>query len=140
MEEKEKNEPEMITSQQFKEYAVKAYGDGFGRFSVQAKEPVGGYYDGYGYVEFDKPREEFICCIWHGPHCVFGPNELVPNETIFSLSTSEPIFFTPAEIVAKFTFSGKNPFSGEKEPEGTPYWHGLMHIKRRIREFAKAKS
>ena len=133
-------ELEQITLQKFKEHS-EGVGNWYGKFSIMPKEPLEGYYDGYGYVEFSSPRsEEFWCRMWNGPHCLFGTIELIPGKTIVTGTLTEPIFYTPSEVTEFFIFTGKNPLTKQKEPEGTPYWHGLMHIKRRIREFAKAKS
>lgn len=135
---KENEELEQLNLPKLREYVSKE-SNWHGKFSLQAKEPLPGYFDGYGYVEFEKPREEFWCRLWTGPHCLFGTIELIPYRTIVTGTVSEPIFFTPREVTELFIFSDKNPLNNQKEPEGTPYWHGLMHIKRRIREFAKEK-
>ena len=124
-----------IFADEFCEEWDKAYSNWFGKFCLKAKEPLTQYNDGYGTMVFD-PKEFFWCHIWHGPHCVYGASELIPNVTIVTGVKCSPMFFSPKDVIEKFVFADRNPFTSRYVPAHTPYWDALQEIKKQIRENA----
>lgn len=116
----------------------KAFDNWHGKFHLRAKKTMTACNGGYGTSVFD-PKESFWCHIWHGPHCIFGATELIPDVTIVTGVKCSPMFFSPKEVVEKFVFEDKNPFTSRYVPAHTPYWDALQKIKQQIRENA-AKS
>lgn len=113
----------------------RAYDDWYGKFSLHALVPVRCYWDGYSEVHFE-PMSDFWCHIWHGPHCIYGRKELIPGVTIVTNTNSSPMFLSPKEVIEKFEFSHRNPFTGGKEQVGTTYYNRLEVIKAQIRKNA----
>lgn len=125
-----------IYNDEFLEEWNRAYNNWYGKFSLRAKEPVRQYWDGYSEVHFSDPQTDFWCHIWQGPHCVFGRTELIPNVTIVTGANCSPMFFTPKEIVEKFDFSNRNPFTGKWEAPSTTYGKALQRLKEQIQHNA----
>lgn len=126
-----------IYQSEFLEEWNRAYNDWYGKFSLHAKKPVHCYWDGYSEVHFD-PVSDFWCHIWKGPHCIYGRKELIPGVTIVTNTNSNPIFLSPKEVMDKFEFSHRNPFTGKWELSGTTYSVRLEAIKASI--FANAEA
>ena len=89
-------------------------------------------------VHFSEPITDFWCHIWNGPHCVYGRNELIPGVTIVTHTNTSPMFFSPKEIMEKFEFSHRNPFTGKREPDDSTYGKRLEAIKAQIKTNAAA--
>ncbi len=131
-------ELQRIYQPEFLEEWHRAYNDWYGKFSLCAKEPVRCYWDGYSEVHFSEPVSDFWCHIWNGPHCIYGRKELIPGVTIVTNTNSSPMFLSPKEVVEKFEFTNRNPFTGELEANGTTYSCRLESIKDQIRTNAEA--
>ena len=121
---------------EFRKEWDKAYENWFGKFRIQAKNPLREYFDGYSTHVF-APQEFFWCHIWNGPHCVFGRTELIPGVTIVSGTNSSPMFFSPAQIVEDFVYADANPFTGRYVPAHSAYWDSLQNIKKKIEDNAQ---
>lgn len=117
---------------EFREEWDKAYDNWYGKFRIRAKEPLRQYYNGYSMCCFD-PQELFWCHIWSGPHCVFGAMELIPGVTIVTGTNSDPMFFTPKQVVENFMFDDADPFTSRYVPAHSPYWNALHDIKEKIK-------
>lgn len=115
-----------------------AYNDWYGKFSLKAKEPMRSYWDGYSELHFSEPLIDFWCHVWNGPHCIYGRNELIPGVTIVTHTNSNPMFFSPKEVLEKFDFTQRNPFTGRLEPDDTTYGKRLEVIKAQIKTNAAA--
>ena len=131
-------ELQRIYQAEFLEEWNRAYNDWYGKFSLCAKEPVRCYWDGYSEFHFSEPISDFWCHIWNGPHCIYGRKELIPGVTIVTNTNSSPMFLSPKEVVEKFEFSHKNPFTGKWELSGTTYSNRLETIMDQIRKNAEA--
>jgi len=119
-------ELQRIYQTEFLEEWGRAYNDWYGKFSLHAIAPV------------RRDSSEFWCHIWNGPHCVYDSKELIPGVTIVSGTNSSPVFFTPKEVIEKFEFSRKNPFTRKCELSGTTYSKRLETIMAQIRKNAEA--
>ena len=123
---------------EFLEELKRTYKDRYGKFSLRAKVPVRCYWDGYREIHFSDPLTDFWCHIWNGPHCIYGRNELIPGVTIVTHTNSEPMFFSPKEVMEKFDFSHCNPFTGRREPDDTTYGKRLEATIAQIKSNAEA--
>ena len=131
-----------IYQKEFLEEWNRAYDDWYGKFSLHAIEPIRCYWNGYGEVHFD-PISDFWCHIWNGPHCIYGRKELIPGVTIVTVITSvncSPMFLTPREVIEKFEFSNRNPFTNKWDIRDTPYRRRLLLIEEQIRKNAAAQA
>lgn len=109
----------------------KAYDNWYGKFSAKAKTPISSYNDGYSTMCFE-PRENFWFFIWNGPTCLFGKQELISGVTLVTGTKTSPMFFSPTEFKQMFDFTNLNPFTGEREPEGTSYFKALHCLKEKV--------
>ena len=123
---------------EFIEELNRTYNDRYGKFSLKAKEPMRCYWDGYREIHFSEPITDFWCHIWNGPHCIYGRNELIPGVTIFTHTNSDPLFFSPKEVMEKFEFSHRNPFTGKREPDDSTYGKRLEATIAQIKSNAEA--
>ena len=129
-------ELETIYHEEFLKEWNRAYDDWYGKFSLTANEPIRSYWDGYSELQFSEPLRDFWCHIWSGPHCIFCRKELIPGVTIVTGTNCSPMFFTPKDIVEKFKFTHRNPFTGHLEPKETTHHKRLTAIEETIRNNA----
>lgn len=131
-------ELQKIYQQEFLEEWKRAYDDWYGKFSLHARVPVRCYWNGYSEAHFSDPVSDFWCHIWNGPHCIYGRKELIPGVTIVTNTQASPMFLSPKEVIEKFEFTNRNPFTGKLAENGTTYSNRLESIKDQIRTNAEA--